>query len=141
MNHTLIYGEAASGKTLLARELIEKYLKEVQTGSLLIYDYKAVDYLDYQNNSRLFRQISVDGQENWFIHFLEDALKEDKDILIVMDVFTSHLLNKEKELITKVMLKSNITVLLVIYDYSKLDKQILNQFKDIIHKDRLNRRK
>lgn len=141
MNHTLIYGEAASGKTLLARELIEKYLKEVQTGSLLIYDYKAVDYLDYQNNSRLFRPISVEGQENWFIHFLEDSLKVDKDILIVMDVLTPHLLNKEKELITKVMLKLNITVLLVIYDYSKLDKQILNQFKDVIHKDRLNRRK
>lgn len=141
MNHTLIYGEAATGKTLEARNIINAYLNKCQLGSLLIYDYKAVDYLDYENNPHLYRPICSETQTNWFVHFLEDAYQEDKDIFIVIDILTPHLINQEKELISKLMFKDNITVLLVIYDYSKLDKQILKQFKNIIHKDRLNRRK
>lgn len=141
MKHALIYGESATGKTLEARTLINKYLKDSQTGSLLIYDYKAVDYLDYENNPRLFRPICSEPQTNWFIHFLEDAYQEEKNILIVMDVMSPHLINQEKELISKLMFKDNITLLLVIYDYTKLDNQILKQFENIIHKDRINRRK
>lgn len=141
MEHTLIYGECATGKTIESRKLIEKYLKDSQTGSLLIYDHKAVDYLDYQTNPRLYRPICSDPQVNWFIHFLEDASQEDSDILIVIDTSTPHLINKEKELITKLMFKPNITIMLVIYDKSRLDIQITNQFKTTIFKDRLNESK
>lgn len=140
MNHTLIYGECATGKTIESRSLIDKYLKDSQIGSLLIYDHKVVDYLDYQNNPHLYRPICSEPQQSWFIHFLEDAYHDDKDILIVIDIPTPYLLNKEKELITKLMFKPNITILLVIYDKSRLDVQITNQFKNVIYKDRLNKR-
>ena len=140
VEHTLIYGECATGKTIESRKLIEKYLKDSQTGSLLIYDHKAVDYLDYQSNPRLYRPICSDPQTNWFIHFLEDALQEDEPLLIVIDTPTTHFINQEKEVITKLMFKPNITIILVIYDKSRLDNQITSLFKTAIFKDRLNKK-
>ena len=141
MEHTLIYGEAATGKTLAARAIIDEYLRTHQNGSLLIFDYKAVDYLDYEKNKALFRPICSDTQEGWFVHFLEDAINEAKEILVVMDLMTSHLINKEKETIIKLMSKSNIKFVMVIYEKDKIDQQIMVNFKKIINKTRINRRK
>lgn len=141
MEHILIYGEAATGKTLLARAIIDEYLKTHQNGYLLIFDYKAVDYLDYAKNKALFRSICSDTQEGWFVHFLEDALNEAKEILIVMDLMTPHMINKEKETIIKLMSKTNVNLVLVIYEKEKIDQQIMVNFEKIINKTRINRRK